>query len=182
MCTESETCYGYSESELDDEPCDICKACDKLTITYEERKPLPKCHVANGQLRCDRCNHRLRTRMHTDIYELMYPYCPWCGAPVSIEAQELERRKHSDDTYPKVEPPKDVNGEPIYVGDILRKVFNGEDTDIIVKVSGIASDAIFVEYECNGRDYETVSDIMMTIPFYEVLAKCFRHIDYREEV
>lgn len=32
MCAKSETCDGYSISELDDEPCEICKACDKLRI------------------------------------------------------------------------------------------------------------------------------------------------------
>ena len=51
-------------------------------------KAQPKCHVTNGQLKCDRCNHRLRTKAYTD--RPFYPYCPWCGNPVSVEAQELE--------------------------------------------------------------------------------------------
>jgi len=70
---------------------------EQLPIPYEKPK-LIKCHVANGQLKCDACGHRLKTRMHTDIYEPMYPYCPWCGAPVTVEAQELERRRRGDDT------------------------------------------------------------------------------------
>ena len=31
MCdTKSKTCEGYSQNESDDEPCDICKSCDRL--------------------------------------------------------------------------------------------------------------------------------------------------------
>ena len=36
MCAKSETCDGYSRSEFDDEPCDVCKVCDKLRIEVSE--------------------------------------------------------------------------------------------------------------------------------------------------
>lgn len=71
---------------------------DQLPIPYDKPKLLPACHVDRYQLKCNACNHRLRTRVPSSYYEPMYPYCPWCGAPISVEAQELERRKRGDDT------------------------------------------------------------------------------------
>ena len=54
------------------------------------------CHVANGQLRCDACNHRLRTRGKVDYYIPMYPFCPWCGVPVTVNAQMLVAARRAD--------------------------------------------------------------------------------------
>ena len=47
------------------------------------------CHVTNGQLRCDACNKRIASKIRTGTYEPKYPFCPWCGAPVSVDAQRL---------------------------------------------------------------------------------------------
>ena len=76
----------------------------------------------------------------------------------------------------KIEPPKDAYGKPIYVGDVLRKMFNGEDTDIVVVVKGVSRDTIFVKYGEDEEDYEKALAMMTTIPYYEVASTCFRHM------
>ena len=52
-----------------------------------------KCHVVNGQIRCDECGKRIPTRHPCDFYEPKYPYCPWCGASVTVEAQMVFLRR-----------------------------------------------------------------------------------------
>lgn len=63
---------------------------------FDFEKLRDACHVANGQLRCDACNHRLRTRGCVEYYEPMYPFCPWCGAPVTVEAQTLAASRRAE--------------------------------------------------------------------------------------
>lgn len=63
-----------------------------MTATlFESERLRNACHVSNGQLRCDACNHRLRTVSRVDTYEPMYPFCPWCGAAVTVEAQTIKQ-------------------------------------------------------------------------------------------
>lgn len=45
-------------------------------------------HVVGSQLRCNACNQRIRTRL-AGYFEPMYPFCPWCGAPVTKDAERL---------------------------------------------------------------------------------------------
>ena len=65
-----------------------------MTATDELRDA---CHVAKGQLKCNACNHRIRTRICPEYHEPMYPFCPWCGAPVTVEAQKLAANRRTDD-------------------------------------------------------------------------------------
>lgn len=40
------SCLGYAALQDDDEPCEVCKACDKLRISYEHTHEADARHVA----------------------------------------------------------------------------------------------------------------------------------------
>lgn len=46
------------------------------------------CHVVNRQLKCDACGTRIRSDRLRGYSVPFYPFCPWCGAPVTVEAQK----------------------------------------------------------------------------------------------
>ena len=39
--------------------------------------------VINGQLRCERCNARIPSKPHSEVWEPKYPHCPWCGVKMN---------------------------------------------------------------------------------------------------
>lgn len=56
-----------------------------------------------------------------------------------------------------MELPKDANGTPIKVGDVLMKLFNGRHTGITVRCLGVGIGSVFVQYGEEHGEYGIVS-------------------------
>lgn len=91
-----------------------------------------------------------------------------------IDAIEAEVKK----CY--MELPLGFDGEPIHVGDVLRKTFDGCDTDIEIAVSGVSEEYVYSWYNEDNED--EVFDLMGTVPYCAKRSKCFRHKDDPERI